>query len=911
MLRGSRSLLFGIASLCMGCAVLLGGCGSSSYSSTLGSSPPPDTGSTGGGSTAPSGFGGSATLTGANDAVVATPSSDNVVVVVGASRTVSIAFTSTDGRVATGFGISGSLGTLPPGWRGPDSFGCASVSTGSNCVLNLTYTPTAVGGGTLVIAYVFVNNATQPQTQSTVSITYSATASDNVVATASPTGQIDAVVGGGAQPVSVNFITDDGNAATNFSLTTDLSNLPPGWSASATGLACAIVSTGSGCELVLSYAPASAGSGTLKLAYGYTDDAGTSKTGTLNIPYAAAPPNAVIATASPTSQVIAVQKTGGQPVVVTFTTNDGKAASNLFMVSNLKDLPTGWSSGSGEFSCGSVSTGNGCQLHLTYAPAALGSGTLSLNYAYKNSGGAAQTGTINLDYAATTNDNVVGTPSPSGQINAVVADGSQPGTGVQAVAVTFTTDDGRPATALQLTTDLTLLPAGWSSTDTSFSCSGLNADTVCSLPLAYAPTAAGSGTLMLGYTYKNNANESKTGSVSIAYRATTNDNVVGTPSPSTIPPLRTGSSATASVTFTTDDGNPATGLVITGGLAALPPGWSAASNAFTCATVSTGSSCALSLTYAPLVAVGPSALTLNFSYLNNAGYTNTGSVTISYSAFTPYLYVADAGSATLSSCALNLDDSVQACVAAGSGFVGATGLAVSGNSAYVANGGGSPGSVSRCTLDIAGGLADCAPTGGTFTAPVAIATNPGTAFAYVQQTGGLTVCTIAAGDGSLSGCVPAAAAFEPLAGIAFSADGTHAFSAHAVIDLVTPANSTNVIDVCNVSAADGTLSGCVPSIASTPLAAAALAIQNNFLYLSNSGGAMYRCPITTFSTISSCLVTGPAGTVAGIAFKDTTAFVSDGSTTVWSCPVAANGTLGACSSVSDVTFNGTQGLAIR
>ncbi len=118
-------------------------------------------------------------------------------------------------------------------------------------------------------------------------------------------------------------------------------------------------------------------------------------------------------------------------------------------------LPPGWHSTSTGFSCGSAGTGNGCQLPLSYAPTALASGTLALNYAYDDSAGAARSGVLNIPYVATTNDNVVGTPSPSGQVNAVVGLGTQP------VTVTFTSDDGRPATALQITGGLAALPAGW------------------------------------------------------------------------------------------------------------------------------------------------------------------------------------------------------------------------------------------------------------------------------------------------------------------------------------------------------------------------------------------------------------------------------------------------------------------
>ena len=202
--------------------------------------------------------------------MVATPSVAGVVVAIGASQTVSITFTSSDGLAITGFGISGS-GALPAGWSGPGTFTCALVTAGSGCVLNLNYAPVAIDSGTLTINYVYVDNANLPRAPGgSVTISYEAIPQNNVVATASPSGQINAIVGAGNQSVSVNFVTDDGNAATNLAV--DLSALPSGWSSTATSLSCAIVSTGNGCELMLTYAPTAAGRGTLTLGYTYTDE---------------------------------------------------------------------------------------------------------------------------------------------------------------------------------------------------------------------------------------------------------------------------------------------------------------------------------------------------------------------------------------------------------------------------------------------------------------------------------------------------------------------------------------------------------------------------------------------------------------------------------------------------------------
>ena len=606
--------------------LLLSACEFGSMGSSTGSGESAtNTGANGSGGSLP-GFTGSSSgdTSGAQDSVVATPSVVGTLAVAArASQTISVTFTSTDGQPISGFALSATA--LPAGWSGPDGFNCTLVSTGNSCVLSLTYAPLAVETGTLTLNYVFVDNANRDRTPGgSLAIPYSATANNNIAAVASPIGQISAGIGAASQSVSINFTADDGNAATNLVVTTALNALPPGWSSTASGFSCAIVSTGSGCELVLKYAPIAAGSGTLVLDYGYLDDSGAARTGSLNIPYATTSNSHVVATVSPTGQINAVEKTGRQAVNIAFITNDGRPASNLYLLSGLTALPSGWSSASNGFSCSSISTGNGCELALTYKPTALASGTVTLNYAYFDNSGTFDTGSVNVAYAATTNNNVVGTVSPTGQVNTIV------GMGGQAVAVTFTTDDGRPATALALTSPLAGLPPGWSTTDSSFTCSGLSSGSSCQLPLTYDPVAAGSGVLTLTYSYDNNAGQAKTGSLNIAYLATTNDSVVATPSQSSLA-VTTGSSTTVTVTFTTDDGNLASALAVTSGLAVLPTGWSSPGSIFACSSVSVGTTCQLSLTYAPTLA-DTGTLTIGFGYTNNSGIAKIGSVAIGYAA---------------------------------------------------------------------------------------------------------------------------------------------------------------------------------------------------------------------------------------------------------------------------------------
>ena len=233
------------------------------------------------------------------------------------------------------------------------------------------------------------------------------------------------------------------------------------------------------------------------------------------------------------------------------------------LLSDLTSLPSGWTAASNKLSCGSVSTGNGCQLTLNYAPTTLNSGTLSLNYSYLDAGGTYNVGSFNVPYAATTNDNVVGMAAPSGQINAIVGQASP------TAAVTFTTDDGRPATALAVTTDLTTLPDGWTSSVGSFMCIGVDGGNGCVLPLTFTPTTAANGSLTLAYKYNNNAGQAKTGTVNIPYVATTDNTVNATASVNSLGVL-TGSTTPLNVTFVTDDGNPASALMVTCGLESAP-----------------------------------------------------------------------------------------------------------------------------------------------------------------------------------------------------------------------------------------------------------------------------------------------------------------------------------------------------
>jgi len=258
--------------------------------------------------------------------------------------------------------------------------------------------PTTVGSGNVTFSYSYLNNAGTSKT-GTATVSYAATSIDNnnVVATPSPAGQI-AVIKGGKSTVGIAFTTDDGQPATNLSITSGLSTLPAGWSGPAS-FACASVSTGSGCVLKVTYAPLKFASGTLQLNYSYNANSGTAKTGSVTIPYTATTNDNLVATQSPSGSIGAVVNSGTVPVTLTFTTDDGNPATAIKITSGLGTLAGGWS-GPATFSCASASTGNGCQLALTYAPTVNGSGSVALGYSYIDNAGTAKTGTAKIAYAS-------------------------------------------------------------------------------------------------------------------------------------------------------------------------------------------------------------------------------------------------------------------------------------------------------------------------------------------------------------------------------------------------------------------------------------------------------------------------------------------------------------------------------
>jgi hypothetical protein len=314
--------------------------------------------------------------------------------------------------------------------------------------------------------------------------------------------------------------------------------------------------------------------------------------------------------------------------------------------------------------------------------------------------------------------------------------------------VTFTTDDGNVATGLQLTSSLGSLPAGWSTTVTGLSCAAFSTGSGCRLPLTFAPSAFSSGTLTVNFSYLDDSGLAKSGSVGIPYRATTHDNVVSTPDHSTVS-VQVGGTIADNITFTTDDASIASALTVTTALGSLPTGWSSTAGSLSCASVSTGTSCLLPLTYAPS-ATGSGTLTVNYSYTDNSGTASTGSVDIAYTALAPpHLYVSDYFANTVSYCPTSADGTLAACASTGSGFARPTSITFFANRAYITN--DSSYTVSVCTVAADGALNSCI-SAGSLNEPQHVTINPAGTFAYIWDNFGVNICTINAADGTFTAC---------------------------------------------------------------------------------------------------------------------------------------------------------------
>jgi hypothetical protein len=543
---------------------------------------------------------------------------------------------------------------------------------------------------------------------------------------------------------------------------------------------------------------------------------------------------------------------------IPFNASEASPAANL-TVTGLASLPVGWSAPA-EFSCASVSTGNGCMLTLTFAPTTATSGTLSLTYTYTDNRGAAQSGSLSVPYSSTTNDNVVAIASPSGQVAATVSSGTQP------VTVTFDTDDGAPATAVTLSNNLNALPAGWSSTATSFSCATVSTGSSCQLPLSYSPTAFGSGTLTLNYSYIDNSGNSKTGTVSIPYSATTNNNIVATASTSGQVTGYVGiGSQSVTLNFATDDGNPATAFAVTTALSSLPAGWTSNPTSLTCASVTTGNSCQFTLNYAPPSA-GTGSLQIAYSYQSNSGVAKTGTVSVPYSSTAPHAYIVDPN-ANGYLCSINSDSTLSGCTSLGLPN-NVTDFVFNGSTVYYSS--VSNQTISACTVATDGTFSNCATAATGMNGPEQLSIQGSRL--YIANSGAAAqVCSIDPASGALSNCTTTGSVSSSQ-GIAFA--GNYAYTGSGT--------GGAAINVCSVDSTTGLLSNCA---ATSQNAWYTLTAANGYLY-TTQGAGVGVCPISGTGTLPTC----------------TTSTIATGVTQTWGITMIGSKAYVATSAASGAPF---------
>ena len=486
---------------------------------------------------------------------------------------------------------------------------CGSSSYSSvNGSAQIAATGTGASGSTKPPSTTFNQAAVNKGTHDTVvGMVTSATVGDKV-----------SVIVGVQGSAAITFTSDDGRPITGFSITD--TKLPADWTLPPV-VGCAQVSTGSSCVLNFGYAPkAYLATGTVTLHYLYVDNAAEPVTfeHTMTFDYQATTQNNVLATVQPVGQITATAL-AVQTVTVTFNTDDTYPA--YAVTPDLSTLPAGWSVASSQAPCATVSTGNGCELVLQYAPTDIDQGTLTLNYTYQDDSLETKGAKITIPYTATIDNNVAATANPT-SVATIVGNPNGHAT------LYFTTDKG-PVTQVAISSDLTALPQYWSAATNSFTCAELDPTTAaaCTFGLTFAPMAPSSGTVSLTYSYVNDAGFNKTGTVMIPYQSTTDNNVNGVASANPIA-ATVGVATPVSFTFSTDDGNPAGNFTITSGLPTSAD-WTGPTT-FACANFQ--SACVLTLTYTPTAITASTPLTLGYSYINDSGTLKFGTVSVTYSA---------------------------------------------------------------------------------------------------------------------------------------------------------------------------------------------------------------------------------------------------------------------------------------
>lgn len=164
-----------------------------------------------------------------------------------------------------------------------------------------------------------------------------------------------------------------------------------------------------------------------------------------------------------------------------------------------------------------------------------------------------------------------------------------------------------------------------------------------------------------------------------------------------------------------------------------------------------------------------------------------------------YLYATDANSlyGSVQQCLLADDGSISSCAQTASGIVYGTGIAISGNYAYLGILSGNNYIVEVCNYNSDGSLSGCASTGSGFTNPSFITINSGYVYVVNEGANTVSVCTPGA-NGALTSC-----ATSSLPAGTYDANSVVFNGSQAYVD----DNNGNLWQ-CSVDAASGALTGC-------------------------------------------------------------------------------------------------------
>lgn len=550
------------------------------------------------------------------DIVGALVAPSNIVAKVGESQVVGIVF-QTSSLNATNLQVN--LADLPSNWAVQDARSdehiCANVDNEAGCVLNLIYTPIASDKDKIFDLNYSYSNSKGELVKDKVSILYSVSKSNNILAITSPIGLINPAPNH-VQSVTIPFISNNNSMIESFTVT-NLESLPVSWQLNSEdkNFSCQSVTTGSGCVLSLIYMPQQLESGDFVLNYRYKSSDGAMKSGFTNIAYNVAESGKVIANYP---NVVNGLVNTMQLVKVNFTTDDGISLSNLHIdLSKINATFPGWSTaGNQSFDCLNIGATNACTLNLIYKPnTSLSQSRLTIPYVYLNSNNELKRDSINILYKASN--------SIADKVD-VTTDKLLPlVTNLNKEAnLTIKFNSLATITNLHMLTNLAKLNQSWTATHTELNCPKLSqADDDCSIKLTYIPTTTSdAGAQVLRYEYVDSKGKKQTASYIIKYHPKNVTNVIANLNGNALS-AQVGETTTVNVSFTTDNESEANNLRLY--ISGNPAVVIGESGNYCSKINSSPATCSLSLTYTP-AKVESGQVLLNYNYIYNDGHAGMG-----------------------------------------------------------------------------------------------------------------------------------------------------------------------------------------------------------------------------------------------------------------------------------------------